>query len=107
MNNKVPLTPTKDCDTKSCPFMIGETGYPKPCRSKCIAWTVVVKETSREDHSGGGDMIRSQGYKYGIEAKRKGPGGCMGYWEIPELGYCKRLWPTLDVVSITDYEDNK
>jgi hypothetical protein len=103
MNKKVPLIPTDLCSTKKCPFIMGKTGYPKQCDAECMSWTVVTKGESREDHSGGSEMIRKMAIDYGVEAKREGPGGSMGHWDIPELGYCKRLWPSLDVVKASDY----
>jgi hypothetical protein len=103
MNKKVPLMPSLHCDEKKCPFIMDKNGYPKKCSSDCMAWTIVTKGESREDHSGGGEMIRKLSLDYGVEATRKGPGGSMGHWDIPELGYCKRLWPNLDVVTSSDY----
>ena len=103
MNNKVPLMPTEKCNKKSCPFVFNNTGFSKSCSSNCMAWTVVTKGESREDHSGGSEMIRKLAIDYGVEATRSGPGGSTGHWDIPELGYCKRLWPNLDVVKASDY----
>lgn len=100
MNKKIPLIPTKDVENFRCPFK-DETPH---CDPDCMAWTIVTKGESREDHSGGSEMIRRLALDYGVEATRHGPHGSTGWWEIPELGYCKRLWPNLDVVSPIDYQ---
>lgn len=107
MNKKVPLMPSEKCSTTKCPFHINNHGNMVNCRSDCQAWSIVTKGESREDHSGGGEMIRKLSLDYGVEATRKGPGGSMGHWDIPELGYCKRLWPNLDVVQAFDYMRDK
>lgn len=88
---------------KTCPFMLNKYGYPRACSKDCMAWTVVQPETSRENHSGGAEMMQGLAAKYNARVDYEGPRNSMGKVICPELGYCKRLWPNADPVTPEDY----
>ena len=56
--------------------------------SGCMMWTVLHKRVSREDHSGGADIINKLASETGRIAHREGPHGSLGMWIVDEVGYC-------------------
>ena len=97
----ISLIPTKTISSKKCPFILNKSGYPHECFSECMAWTVVQEEITIEDNNDK-DILYNMAKKYKIKLI-KSSSGSTGLWIIPELGYCKRLWPNLDnVISPLD-----
>lgn len=100
---KIPLMTEFDASLLTCPFL---TNLPIKitCLTKdCMAWTIVQRKTEREDHSGGKEVMKGLGSRYGIKPERTGPPGSEGIWEIPDLGYCKRLWPMAPPITPAYY----
>lgn len=108
MKEKIPLIPEPIAQHKICPFFKDEGGFPFNCiLGDCMAWHVVQPTTSREDHSGGRDMMQTMARNYGCELTREGPPGSQGFWSIPALGYCKRLWPNAQHPTMNLYDPPK
>jgi len=55
---------------------------------RCALWRQLHPATSREDHSGGKEMIFDEGRKTNRHPRREGPGGSTGYWILDASGYC-------------------
>jgi hypothetical protein len=98
-DRKITLYPSivlKTCEEATklkCPFIMNKQGYPQDCISyKCMAWVEALCESSREDHSGGKGMMFDEARFRGVEAVKGGPGGSYGTWNVPAVGFCKRLW---------------
>jgi hypothetical protein len=99
MMAKIKLYSKKDAAKKQCPY--DSNNY--DCNpEKCMAWTVVYGEDKREDHSGAQERIHNWARGLGVEPYREGGPGSMGYWCIPETGYCRRLWTILEIL-VSDY----
>jgi len=76
---------------KLCPYTLEGTAE-TCCPNTCMAWVEAFHEHQREDHSGGADMIREEARKRRVPPVRTGPPGSSGYWTVPAVGFCKRLW---------------
>lgn len=81
-----------------CPFNMGDNRSNRCVTNSCMAWVEVLGETSREDHSGGAQMMYDEARFRGVEIERKGPGGSMGHIDVPAVGFCKRLWKEIQYV---------
>ena len=105
MNKLIPLLSKEDASRQGCPFKFPNSNWTDfDCDpDTCMAWTVVYPKDCREDHSGAKERIHNWARGLGVEPYKEGPGGSMGYWCIPETGYCKRLWPVEKNVSAGDY----
>lgn len=57
-------------------------------KDECGHWCQLHPATSREDHSGGKEMIFDEGRKTNRHPRREGPGGSTGYWILDASGYC-------------------
>jgi len=75
-----------------CPYEVGSHRENDCITTGCMAWVESCGETSREDHSGGAEMMYKEARFRGVEVERKGPGGSMGHIDVPAVGFCKRLW---------------
>ena len=76
-----------------CPFTF-EGEQAQYCRvAMCMAWRVVHPKESREDHSGGRDIINDRALKTGRIMRREGPPMSGGKWILDEVGVCARLEP--------------
>ncbi len=74
-----------------CPFNLSTEMY---CHTNdCLAWTVIFEEKNYKDFNGGKERAKREAKEFNISPVRTGPEGSEGEWVVPELGYCKRLWP--------------
>jgi len=103
LNMKIPLISEIDASKLTCPFLTNLHIVMNCSTKECMAWTIVQRETIREDHSGGAIMMQELASRYGIRAERLGPRGSTGEWKIPNLGYCKRLWPMAPPITPAFY----
>ena len=81
------LKTVEEARKKICPF-IKTSCY----TTECMAWVEALSETSREDHSGGAQMMYEEARFRGVEPVRKGHSGSIGYIDVPAVGFCKKLW---------------
>ncbi len=104
----IQLQTKEDTDKRKCPFIMSTTGYPIICKNnECMSWTIVQKKISREDHSGGKEFMSSIARCFGVTLNRDKAFASEGLWFINELGYCRRLWSTVGIVTAEEYLKEK
>ena len=101
----IKLMSKRQAEFKECPFKISNPEVTDHCcdPKSCMAWTEVHAATEREDHSGGQRLIQNWANGLGVKVWREGPSGSLGYWKMEDAGYCKKLWPTADILIASDY----
>lgn len=105
---KIPLVRIKDALEKKCPFICRPNGDSINCMvNNCMSWTVVIKQNTFEDHSGGHERAQRLARQYDVLVERNSIRGSEGLWFVGPLGYCKRLWPAADSVTPLDYESSE
>lgn len=94
-----PVTPNEAAG-KLCPFTFnGHRAADKCVAGMCMAWRVVHPRDEREDHSGAGQFMASEGVRTKRLVRREGPQGSMGRLVLDEVGVCARLEPETNSIK--------